>query len=67
MSPFLGYLILESEYHLALGVFVFAGISDLVSSLSVKPVESNLQYKLFLSGKSSQALKTNLLKMSITI
>jgi len=32
MSPFLGYLILQSDYHLALGVFMFAGISDLVSN-----------------------------------
>jgi hypothetical protein len=32
MSPFLGYLILQSDFHLALGVFVFASISDLVSS-----------------------------------
>ncbi|KAJ9591573.1 hypothetical protein L9F63_001927 [Diploptera punctata] len=30
MSPVLGYLIVQSDYHLALGVFVFAGISDLL-------------------------------------
>ncbi|KAJ4448185.1 hypothetical protein ANN_10198 [Periplaneta americana] len=29
ISPFLGYLILQSNFHMALGVFVFAGISDL--------------------------------------
>jgi len=32
VSPFLGYLILQSDFLMALGVFVFAGISDLVSS-----------------------------------
>lgn len=30
ISPFLGYLILQSNFHMALGVFVFAGISDLL-------------------------------------
>ncbi|PSN53475.1 hypothetical protein C0J52_09336 [Blattella germanica] len=29
ISPVLGYLIIQSDFHLALGIFVFAGISDL--------------------------------------
>ncbi|KDR10558.1 putative cardiolipin synthetase [Zootermopsis nevadensis] len=40
ISPFLGYLILQSEYHLALGVFVFAGITDLVDGWIARNFES---------------------------
>ncbi|XP_067004765.2 probable cardiolipin synthase (CMP-forming) [Anabrus simplex] len=30
ISPYLGYVITQSEFHLALGLFAFAGITDLV-------------------------------------
>ncbi|PNF36483.1 hypothetical protein B7P43_G15884 [Cryptotermes secundus] len=40
MSPFLGYFILQSEYHLALGLFVFAGVSDLLDGWIARNFES---------------------------
>lgn len=30
MSPYLGYVILQDNYNLALGLLVFAGVTDLV-------------------------------------
>lgn len=30
MSPYLGYVIMQSDYNLALGLLVFAGVTDLV-------------------------------------
>lgn len=40
MSPFLGYLILQSDFHLALGVFVLASISDLLDGWIARNFES---------------------------
>lgn len=40
MSPFLGYLILQSEFHLALGLFMFAGVSDLLDGWIARNFES---------------------------
>lgn len=30
MSPYLGYVIMQDDYHLAIGLLIFAGITDLV-------------------------------------
>lgn len=40
MSPFLGYLILQSDFHWALGVFVLASISDLLDGWIARNFES---------------------------
>lgn len=35
MSPYLGYIILQDNYNLALGLLVFAGVTDLVSKITI--------------------------------
>lgn len=35
MSPYLGYVILQDNYSLALGLMVFAGVTDLVSAIDI--------------------------------
>lgn len=47
MSPYLGYVILQDRYHLALGLLVFAGITDLVRNIIVLLFTINIMVNLF--------------------
>lgn len=44
MSPYLGYVILQDNYTLAIGLLVFAGITDLVRNVHIYFIFSGLEY-----------------------